>query len=375
MKIIVFHKEPIIDRIPNLKSFIFRASQLGHKVLIITTSSKKYPIPSFLSANITCKAVDERIHRFQSPTVFRFYSLCFFVLISNAFSDYKLILGGKYALIFGYFLRLVSSKKFIGFIIEYPELLEGKSILDEFECNGIKLCSKLITHDKLHAEFIAEKLNILNLDYSCIPNGTIGPAKTIQSNFLHNRLNINSNLKIILHSGGFGPWFDSVQLANSSSMLGNDFRLVFHISHSIENDKYYIDYLKSRDSNDETLFSMRPVATDELDALVASAYIGIAWYSTDVLGYRATMLGLSAGKVGNYLKCGIPVIVPDYESFSYIDDYCCGVRINNLSSLKLAISKIENNYQYYSINAINCYDKLWDTTKYCDNLCDELISV
>lgn len=75
------------------------------------------------------------------------------------------------------------------------------------------------------------------------------------------------------------------------------------------------------------MFSLNPVSTYELDSLVASADVGIALYSEKELGYRATYMGLAAGKIGNYLKCGVPIIATKLLSLSYIETYQCGILV------------------------------------------------
>nr|WP_315164763.1 hypothetical protein [uncultured Flavobacterium sp.] len=373
MKILIIHKEPIIDRIPNLKSFIVSASDFGHKITIITTKNKVYSKPTFLTSNIKHITVEERSRKLQIPTFIRFYALCFFIITTNIFQKYSLVLAGKYALAFG---SLIKFKKYCSFIIEYPELNFDKrnelSLFDKLELKGIKNSDFLVTHDKLHADFISQKIGIENLKFTTIPNGTIGKAKKEDSSFLHKRLGFSLSQKILLHSGGFGPWFDSIALAQKSSILPSNIDLVFHVSHDISEDDYYKAYLKQKKNDEKIFFSMKAVETNKLDELISSAYIGIAWYSTDVLGYRATMLGLSAGKIGNYLKCGIPVIVPNYDSLDYISKFSCGKQISNLENLNEAIIDIEQNYAVYSQNAVSCYNELWDTEKYCDVLLDKL---
>jgi hypothetical protein len=374
MNILIFNKEPIIDRIPNLKSFIVYASDKGHKITIVTTKNETYPKPSFLTSNIKYLTVEERSRKLQIPTFIRFYTLCFVIMTTKVFQKNALIMAGKYALAFGSLLRY---KKYYSFIIEYPELnfnnKKELSFFDKMELKGIENSDIIITHDKLHADFISKKIGIKNFKFTTIPNGTIGKAKKVDSKFLHKRLGLNSGQKILLHSGGFGAWFDSMGLAEKSSILPSYIDLVFHVSHNISEDSYFKAYLKQKKNDEKTFFSMKPVETNELDELISSAYIGIAWYSSDVLGYRATMLGLAAGKIGNYLKCGIPVIVPSYSSLDYVSKYSCGMQISNLEELISAISEIELNYNNYSDNAINCYNDLWDTEAYCDLVLSQIV--
>lgn len=376
MKLVVIIKEPLIDSIPNLKSFVMHAASNNHKILLLTTKSLKFPDPSFLSENIKYVAVKERTRRLQLPSSVRFYLLCIYVLLSMIFKKYKLILAGHSALVLGSLMSIIRLKRYCSFIIEYPELLinndKGLSFFEILGHKGIRESLFLITHDKLHADFIGRHLKIKDLKYFTIPNGTIGKAIKSKSKFLHKRVGIPLDNKIVLHSGGFGPWFDSKSLAKKSADLPKEYSLVFHVSNNVTNDKYYKEYFAGRDINDKSIFSMRPVKTNELDELISSATIGIAWYSTEVLGYRATMLGLAAGKVGNYLKCGIPVIVPDYESLNYISEFSCGKQISDLSQLNGAIDEIDKNYEIYSKNALLCYNNLWAPEKYCQSIISEL---
>jgi hypothetical protein len=378
MKFIIIHKEPFVDRMPNVKAFICFAISQQHEVYLVTTKSTKFAEPTFLFDKIKYYAVPERRNKYQLPTTVRFYFVCIFVLICNIFSSFELILAGRGALILGAVLGALHLKKFSSFIIEYPNFsmtgnLEVIGLLDKLEYAGIRSSKLLITHDKLHAVFIAEQLNLQEFSYATIPGGTPGLATKKESTVLHEILGISTIKKILLHSGGFGQWFDSNELASLSSSLPKDFDLVFHVSYDISNDEYYLNYLNNRVFSDRSLFSMHPVASDKLDELVSSARIGVAWYSRRILGYRATNMGLAAGKIGNYLKCGIPVIVPNFRSLEYISEYLCGVQIENLSDISRAVAEIENNYELFSANAIKCYNEIWQTDKYCAEVVARLI--
>jgi hypothetical protein len=379
LDILIIHKEPITERIPNLKAFIVYASSKNHKITLLTSKSKIFPAPVFISKNVKYIAVAERDKKLQLPTFLRFYALSLLVMASKMFRKNYLILAGRNALIFGAIISYVKLKKFSSFILEYPECKTTSnqvlSISDRLEIQGIRESQMIITHDKLHADFIANQLNITNIKYVSIPNGTTGNAKKVESKFLQNRLKIPLDRKILLHAGGFGKWFESQELSKESIKLSKDYELIFHVSHDISNNEYFKEYLSNKKIGERTLFSFEPVPSYMLDELISSAHIGIAWYSTKVLGYRATMLGLAAGKIGNYLKCGIPVIVPAYESFKFITEFCCGKQISDLNDLNSAIKEIDNNYQLYSQNALMCYELLWNTEKFCENLIAELCSV
>ena len=115
---------------------------------------------------------------------------------------------------------------------------------------------------------------------------------------------------------------------------------------------------------EKSCFLLNPVSTYELDSLVASADVGIALYSEKELGYRATYMGLAAGKIGNYLKCGVPIIATKLLSLSYIETYQCGILVEKEKDIAFAINKILSNRDMYSKNAHRCYRELWHPESY-----------
>ena len=134
----------------------------------------------------------------------------------------------------------------------------------------------------------------------------------------------------------------------------------------------YFESLYQTDYKGKVLYSLKPVSTFELDALVVSADVGIALYSEKELGYRATYMGLAAGKIGNYLKCGVPVIATKLPSLSYIEEYQCGILIEFEKDIANAINKILSNRNRYSENAYRCYRELWYPEPYLIKVIEKL---
>jgi len=139
----------------------------------------------------------------------------------------------------------------------------------------------------------------------------------------------------------------------------------------------HTDYAKqfSREiQGTKVILNSSPVPFSELDDLIRSADIGIAIYNIDLLGFRGDLVGLASGKVSRYLKNGLPIIVQCLSSFvPFVEQYECGVCVNDLSEINGAISRIMSNYQFYSENALRCYDELWDPEPYCRNLAQHIL--
>jgi glycosyltransferase involved in cell wall biosynthesis len=365
-KILCVIREPFIDRIPSLKSLLVLLSESEKTVEILTTTDDAYVKPTFLNDNLLLKEVSQRKEGrgFQLPTTINLLLVTFKLLFLE---NYSAVIGaGRYGMIASYYTSKLFGKKFIAFCIEFPQIITEThtklTLGEKLENHFIKNADYVITHDEFHLNFLVDHLNVEKSKILTLPNGTIGEAKHIQSTFLQKRLKLSDDDILILHSGGVGPWFLCKELASSTDKWPDNWKLVFHASHNIKND-FYAQEIMAEANKKNILFSLEPVKTDELDILVASANIGIALYSLKELGYRAEFMGLASGKIGNYLKCGVPVITSNINSLKYIENYNCGVCVESATDIQEAIEKISINYDAFSENAIRCYNDLWKPNK------------
>ena len=207
-----------------------------------------------------------------------------------------------------------------------------------------------------------------------LPNASYTDEFRGTSDYLGKRLGIDSDKVILLHSGGLGKMFLCKELAESAMDWGKDKVLVFHTSHKVEFDPYYISMVQAMKGRNNVLFSMKPVPNDELDELVASATIGVALYSVGELGYRAEYMGVAAGKIGNYLKCGIPVIVNRLPSLSYIEEFRCGILVDDINDIEGACDEILAHYKDFQEGAYRCYNEIWHPKRYLELIEEHLLS-
>lgn len=380
MKLIVIHREPIVDRVPNLKSLIsYAAEKIGH-VTLLTTKNDRFPEARFENQSIEEILIKERTRKVELATSIKLFFHFILLSLKSSLEREKVvfIFAGRGALVIAGFLRYLGLSNYVSFVVEYPDIelffKNEHGFFDRLELHGILGAKFFITHDEIHGETINSVLVGQSSEYMVLPNSTRDQIASGNSCFLHKRLDLPAMNKILLHSGGFGEVFSSRELAQASSYLPDGFVLVFHFSHDVCNDKYFNDYIKGRNDNDKSILSLKPVSTSELDALISSAYIGFAWYNVEKLSFRAKKMGLAAGKIGNYLKCGIPVIAPFFDSLSYIDDHKCGVLINDFSEISDAIKLIDLDYQKYSVNAKICYQQLWEPEPYLKKISQRLTS-
>ncbi len=379
-KVLILHKEPIVERIPSLKALITYLALNNVDVTLLTTTSKKFPIPNFLAHNIEVVSVPERREFFELPTFikFLFLFLKFFPVIYK--SNYALIFAGTGAIsIWGLTHRLFFNRaaKVVSFVVEYPNIIHNiaPSFFDKVEIKGIEVSDFYIAHDKLHSDLISSCFERNIPMPMWLPGSTLSkaPENYIEkSTYLYKQAKVPLGLQIILHSGGFGAYFSSKELANIAKSFDYNECLVFHVSHDISRDQYYQGAHKEIQGNKKVYFSMEPVDSCQLDRLVMSAHIGVAWYDIDQLGFRAVNMGLAAGKIGNYLKCGVPVIAPKIASLSYIEEWECGVLVEDIENIPNAIALINENYLYYQENSVKCYRDIWDPDPFLIEILKEI---
>ena len=361
--ILLVLREPFLDRIPSLKTLVWFLLNHNHRITLITSESNKFILLSFDHENLQIIKVKQRSKRFESPTTLKLlWKTLSFVLTRRV--DY-LMGGDAIGNIIASKISRLLVKKHIFFMLEYPQIITEKvqclTRLQRLENKSLEKSDIIITHDKWHKQFLLTHFN-LNNKILLLPNSSFTPEIYMESNFLQKRLGVQGQ-KIVLHSGGFGKWFKCKELADSTYNWDKNVKLVFHVSHRVEDDKYFEEVYES-DYRGKVLFSLNPVSTYELDSLVASSDVGIALYSEKELGYRATYMGLAAGKIGNYLKCGVPIIATKLLSLSYIETYQCGILVEKEKDIASAINKILSNRDMYSKNAHRCYRELWHPESY-----------
>lgn len=366
MTITIVLQSPFLDRIPSLKTLVVYLAKQGHNIKVITSVSPVFPVSDLsMCPNVKQILVKQRKRKFELPTKVKLL-LCLLKDLMLNRSDIYIggDDGGCYLLCM--FHKIIKNR-YVNFLLEYPEIEDANQL------KRIEDADILITHDHWHSDFLKQHCK---LDGKCIlylPNASYTDEFRGSSDYLSKRLGIDRDKVLILHSGGLDIMFMCKELATSAKNWDKNKVLVFHTSHSVEKDPYYISMSHAIEGQDNVMFSMKPVPNDELDKLVASATIGVALYSVEELSYRAEYMGVAAGKIGNYLKCGVPVIVNRLPSLSYIEEFNCGILIDSLDDIESACNKIIANYEEFREGAYRCYNEIWHPKQYLKCIEEQLL--
>ena len=377
-RVVCIAREPFVDKIPNLKAMLQYMGEEEWECDLVSPADSMYPVPSFLSNRI--RHIEVRPREFRAlgmsvrvPTVMELIRQG--VRCVRRGGANAIIGAGGRGLVAAAVVSFRTGVPLISFCVELPADRAGGERLSwwqKAELKCIRRSSVVITHDQAHAEFIARQSHADLSRFAILPNGTRGEARRYDGQLLAKRLDVSREDVIVLHSGGMGKWFDCLELAKAARLWPARWRLVFHTSHSMQGNEY-CDQVRSESGSARVSFSMDPVPTDQLDALVGSADIGIALYSLKELGYRAELMGLASGKIGNYLKCGVPVVSTDIGSIrEYLEGYKCGVCVKSAEDVEPAISQVLDSYEEYSRNAIKCFEELWAPDRYSREIMDRI---
>lgn len=369
MNILLIIKEPFLDRIPSLKTLVLFLASKGNKITLLTSKSERFSGLTTSHPNLSVKYVNERKAKLELPTVVK---LLFATFKEHFFKSYDLIIGGDlWGNVIANSLKKVSRARHLFFVLEYPQITDGAhpvlSKPDILEHKALKNADIVVTHDKYHQKFIIDNFGIDASRICLLANSSFTPEFRSESQWLRKQFRIPSEHAVILHSGGFGKWFRCAELAHTYQNWDESIRLIFHIGRKPTTDEYF-ERIYNEDASRRSLYSLSPLSNEELDEMISSADVGIALYSVEHLGYRAEQMGLAAGKIGNYLKCGLPVIATRLPSLKYIEEYGCGVLVDDESQIEPAISQILSNKDSYRENAFKCYRELWHPSNYLPNI-------
>lgn len=163
--------------------------------------------------------------------------------------------------------------------------------------------------------------------------------------FLQSRLGIPYSVRIILYLGVISSNRNCQQIIDRADYLPSGYAIVFH--GPLSNDPIRVE-------TDNVFLSTDLLSTHELEAVVASADIGIAIYDNDVLNDRLT--AFSSQKIAMYLRAGVPFVAAHNESYArLLSEFACGELIEEFAELPAAVHRILENYEAYSAAAHNAF--------------------
>jgi glycosyltransferase involved in cell wall biosynthesis len=264
----------------------------------------------------------------------------------------------------------MTSKPYVHYSLELPHKRDQlASFRQKLEHWSYRQANLIITMDQPHADFIVSETGVSSECIVTAPVTLQGPSHYRPSISLRRKLELNSDAILILHAGGIGAAQASIPLAEVARCWPSHWHLVFHAHCDMSNEEYYRNFVKLIDTVPRVHLNAQSVSPDRLDDLISNADIGLGWYDRELLGYRADLLGLAAGKIGRYLRNGIPVVVKNLPTIrSYVERYSCGICVDEVDEIGPAIATILSDHNIYSKNALRCYEEVWRPDRHLYNI-------
>jgi glycosyltransferase involved in cell wall biosynthesis len=211
-----------------------------------------------------------------------------------------------------------------------------------------------IIQDELRAEILRRENNYQG-KILIFPNAGLPATKKITTDkaFIK-KFGINGK-KTVLYAGSiFFKFAMTEELLRDTPKWPDDWVLLVHSKAKMTESEKQVS-LQIEGLENRVYLSTDPLDECDYEALVQSVDVGIALYD-GTLSENFYYLGYSSGKIAQYLRCGIPVIInrlPLIDEF--IEEYRCGKVIDSFTQIRGFLTEIGSNYDYYSRNAKKAY--------------------
>jgi len=179
---------------------------------------------------------------------------------------------------------------------------------------------------------------------------------------VHHRHGLSEEICVALHLGGMNYWYGSLEVAEAFSAL-EDWRLLFQGNHQR---KYLQEFSRFQENGriSNAIVSRRFFDDlGELDEVVASCDMGIAWYED--LSKNLSTAGKSSGKIAAYLRFGLPIVAKRYPStVDAIERTGCGLCVESYGDIPNAVRRIERDFPEFRRAALTEYERTYDFSRY-----------
>lgn len=286
--------------------------------------------------------------------------------VSGAHGPYTCFIGAEpYGLMAATVLGLMRGVPTIYWSLELWPWKESRGLVARIrkilECLCHRRAEFTIIQDEDRARFVARENRTRPASpFVIVPAAARGPARAQRGDDWRTRLGIPRSQKILLYAGSIETWSRPVELVVAAQDWPADWVLLLHGFGSAE----LIDQVRGHCRVPGRVhLSFEVLPYHELDSLISSADIGLAFYED--LGPNWSLIGSASGKLSHYLKCGLPVITNSFPSIERIvDAYGCGICVPSPAQIAEAARKIFSDYTTYRANAVRCFEEKLEFSKH-----------
>jgi len=356
--------QPILDTVPSAYNLVASFARAGFAVDVYTTRYSASPTAVFQDAQVQVHLLGEWSSR--PSTTRRLLPLFLANVARRCYSrDYGCVVGvDPFGLIVASAVSMLRNVPVVYFSLEILVQSELRRmpvlmLVKQLERILSKRARYVIVQDKERGRLVVQQNGLVPSKILLLPNSPLGSARRRKSSYLPEKFGIASNRKVVLHAGTIDFWTMSEELARTALTWPDDWTLVFQSRFRVDESEYGKGVLQLADGV-EIIVSSEPVPSSELPELVDSADVGLVLYrltGQGLLGSNMMHVGLSSGKLAQYLQAGLPVVTTDQPSLRrLVEQYECGRVVSDLSEIESGLMDIFSRYDDYSANAIHAYE-------------------
>jgi glycosyltransferase involved in cell wall biosynthesis len=206
--------------------------------------------------------------------------------------------------------------------------------------------------------FRANGLDMSNATVLYVPVSVLGGPYKKRGRYLHELLGIPTDKKVILYFGHIWERRYALELVQAAQRFPDDWLLVMHGPAADST----VARIKELDRRQKVVVSLNMVSSEQVPDLVASAEVGLLFYSGESHNERLT--AFASEKMALYMQCGVPFVAFDYPGFRRLsEEDRCGVVIRQVEELPDAIAEILKNRDEFSHNAHLAFENYYRFTK------------
>ena len=383
MKIVLLMPRGDYESTPCVKSLAEELAVNGIEVNVLTIRNEAFPVPEVEERKnkvsiIYCPLIRQRSFWENVPLITGVFSLwAFYHLIITKY-DYA-IFNGVRALYMSGLFGLISKTKIVynslELYISHEITSPLKKIFKRLESFLNRRVDLSIIQDAQRASILVSENGINRDSVLLFPNSTRGSAigRSAKARLdLLVKYSLPEESKIIIYSGSFfAPWGMVDELLRSVESWPRDWYLLLH-SRTKSNDVKMICEDLSLDISENLILSNEPLTNKEYEHLVQGCDVGLALYDGSVSD-NIKYVGLSSGKLAQYLKYGLPILVNELPMWKdIISDYKCGETILADMKMHQALNKIFADYESYQKGAVRVFDSTFSLKNYTPMILEAL---
>ena len=350
-------------------------NSLGHELDIYLRSSNEFPRPDFKQSRIHCIIINYKFE--NSPflrKLSRYYKL-FQICLKYRRKKYDFVIGfDQRGLMSAAIFGIINKVPYIYHSLEIVSINDKKSLLFRIykyiEIIINKFALLTITQDDIRAELLCKKNKLSRDKIHVVYNSSIGEIVKEKHTWLKDKLNIPKDKTIVLCVGSLIEEHMVKDLVMSALNWPTPFVLVLHgwFSNSgLESEIRDISV-----SNPKRIYiSDQLLPIDQKYKVFQSTDIGLAFYKP--INNNFLYVGYAAGKIFEFMKCGVPIIVNDLPGMKeLVEDNHCGV-VSSSNEIGNSLETVFNNYNYYSSNCFKTFPQ-YDFAKKYNKVLDKIIT-